>query len=186
MQRNVNVVEDLDGKKIVVIHDIIFKGKRTMEWTDVEAYLKRFVGEEHIIENTKDLVYIGPDLPDEYAHSNYTMLLRGANAKAKANAAQGIPEMLLIANEREYEENRKDKHSKNAKYGWYSYVTRFALPVYGENGDIERYNVFRAIMLVRHAEDNKLYLYDIMNTNKGKSNIFHYEFIIQKKNLFIR
>lgn len=35
MQRNVNVVEDLDGKKIVVIHDIIFKGKRTMEWTDV-------------------------------------------------------------------------------------------------------------------------------------------------------
>ena len=41
MQRNVNVVEDLDGKKIVVIHDIIFKGKRTMEWTDVEAYLKR-------------------------------------------------------------------------------------------------------------------------------------------------
>ena len=47
------------------------------------------------------------------------MLLRGANAKAKANAAQGIPEMLLIANEREFEENRKDKHSKNAKYGWW-------------------------------------------------------------------
>lgn len=46
MQRKVNVVEDLDGNKIVVIHDIIFKGKRTMEWTDVEAYLKRFVGEE--------------------------------------------------------------------------------------------------------------------------------------------
>ena len=65
------------------------------------------------------LVYIGPDLPDEYTHSNYTMLLRGANAKAKANAAQGIPEMLLIANEREFEENRKDKHSKNAKYGWW-------------------------------------------------------------------
>lgn len=32
--------------------------------------------------------------------------------------------MLLIANEREFEENRKDKYSKNAKYGWYSYVTR--------------------------------------------------------------
>lgn len=29
----------------------------------------------------------------------------------------------MIANEREFEENRKDKHSKNAKYGWYSYVT---------------------------------------------------------------
>ena len=168
MQRKVNVVEDLDGNKIVVIHDIIFKGKRTMEWTDVEAYLKRFVGEEHIIENTGDLVYIGTDLPDEYTHSNYTMLLRGANAKAKANAVQGIPEMLMIANEREFEDNRKEKHSKNAKFGWYSYVTRFALPVYGENEEIERYNVFRAIMLVRHAEDNKLYLYDIMKIKKEK------------------
>ena len=126
-----------------------------------------------------DLVYIGPDLPDEYTHSNYTMLLRGANAKAKANAAQGIPEMLLIANEREFEKNRKDKHSKNAKYGWYSYVTRFALPVYGENGDIERYNVFRAIMLVRHAEDNKLYLYDIMKIKKETSNLFQSEDLTQ-------
>ena len=56
MQRKVNVVEDLDGNKIVVIHDTIFKGKRTMEWTDVEEYLKRFVGEEHIIEDTGDVV----------------------------------------------------------------------------------------------------------------------------------
>ena len=119
MQRKVNVVDDLDGNKIVFIRDIVFKGKRSVEWSDVEAYLKRFVGEEHIVEDTGDLVQIGPDLPDEYTHSNYTMLLRGANAKAKANAAQGIPEMLLIANEREFEENRKDKHSKNAKYGWW-------------------------------------------------------------------
>ena len=55
MERKVNVVEDLDGNKIVVIHDIIFKGKRTMEWTDVEEYLKRFVGEEHIIEDSVDV-----------------------------------------------------------------------------------------------------------------------------------
>lgn len=46
MQRKVNVVEDLDGNKIVFIHDIVFKGKRSVEWSDVEAYLKRFVGEE--------------------------------------------------------------------------------------------------------------------------------------------
>lgn len=179
MQRKVNVVEDLDGNKIVFIHDIVFKGKRSVEWSDVEAYLKRFVGEEHIVEDTGDLVYIGPDLLDEYTHSNYTMLLRGANAKAKANAAQGIPEMLLSANEREFEENRKDKHSKNAKYGWYSYVTRFALPVYEENGNIERYNVFRAIMLVRHAEDDKLYLYDIIKIKKETSNLFQSEDLTQ-------
>lgn len=97
---------------------------------------------------------------------------KGANAKAKANAAQGIPEMLVIANDKEYEENRKDKHSKDAKYGWYSYTIRFALPVYGKNNDIERYNVFRAIMLIRHAEDNRLYLYDIMKIKKETSTHF--------------
>ena len=40
MQRKVNVVEDLDGSKIVVIHDIRFKGRQAIEWNDVEQYLK--------------------------------------------------------------------------------------------------------------------------------------------------
>ncbi len=40
------------------------------------------------------------------------------------------------------------------------------------NNEIERYNVFRAIMLVRHAEDNRLYLYDIMKIKKETSTLF--------------
>ncbi len=172
MERKIDVVEDLNGNSIVVIHDVIFKGRRSMDWADVEEYLKQFIGECYFVENTKDMIYIGPDLPDEYAHSNYTKILKGSNAKAKANAVQGIPEMLLIANEREFEDNRKDKHIKDAKYGWYSYVSRFAMPVYDENEEIERYNVFRAIMLVRHAEDNKLYLYDIIKIKKETSTLF--------------
>ena len=54
MPRKVNVVEDLEGNKIVVIHDVIFQGKRSVEWVDVEQYLKRFVGEEYTIEETGD------------------------------------------------------------------------------------------------------------------------------------
>ena len=53
-----------------------------------------------------------------------------------------------------------------------AYVTRVALAVYEENGAIERYNVFRAILLVRHAEDGKMYLYDIMNIKKETSTHF--------------
>ena len=34
MQRKVNVVEDLDGNKIVVIHDIRFKGRQAIEWNN--------------------------------------------------------------------------------------------------------------------------------------------------------
>lgn len=62
--------------KIVLIQDVIFKGKRSLEWADVEAYLKQFVGEVYTVEKTADLVYIGKDLPDEYTHSNYTVILK--------------------------------------------------------------------------------------------------------------
>ena len=111
-------------------------------------------------------------MPDEYSHSEYTRVLRGANAKAKANAAQGIPELLEIASGKEYKENYKEKHNMDAKYGWYKYDSRFALPVFDKDGELERYNVFHVIMIVRHSHDGKLYLYDIMNIKKETSNLF--------------
>ena len=67
MGRNVNIVEDLNGKKIVVIHDIRFRGKRKIDWGEVEEYLKEYVGDFYEIANTNDIVYIGEELPDEYS-----------------------------------------------------------------------------------------------------------------------
>lgn len=166
------IIEDKDGKRVVVIEDVKFKGKRAVDWGDVEQYLKRYVGEFYTVADTKDVVYVGTDFPDEYAHSNYTNYLRGTNAKAKANAAQGLPELLEIASGKKFENNRKEKHNKDAKHGWYSYESRFAMPVYNDSGELERYNVFRVYLLVRHAKDQKLYLYDIMNIKKETSNLF--------------
>lgn len=170
--RKVNIIEDLDGNKIVFIHDIIFKNKKSIDWDDVEAYLKRFVGEFYTIEASNDIVYIGSDLPDEYAHSNYTNILKGANAKAKANAVQGMPELINIAFNRQFEKNRKEKHMQDAKYGWYSYDSKFAIPVFNQEGLVERYNVFHTALLVRHDKDGKLYLYDIMKIKKETSILF--------------
>lgn len=167
-----NVITDLNGNKIVVVNDIIFKGKRNVNWKDVEEYLRQYVGEFYEIADTKEIIYIGSDLPDEYSNSNYTHCLKGASAKAKANAAQGLPEMIEIATGKQFEANRKEKHSKDAQYGWYRYDSRFALPVFGENGDVERYNVFHVLMLMRHAKDDKIYLYDIMEIKKETSNLF--------------
>ena len=169
MARKVNVIEDLNGKKTVFIHDILFKGKRAVNWEEVEKYLRQYVGEFYQIEDCNKMIYIGSDLPDEDTHSNYTRIFKGANAKAKANATQGLPELLKIATNEVYEDNRKEKHSKDAKYGWYSYDSRFALPVFGDDGEIERYNVFNVAMLVRHDEDGKYYLYDIMKIKKKRA-----------------
>jgi hypothetical protein len=172
VDRNVNIIKDLNGNKIAVVNDIVFKGKRNVDWNDVEQYLRQYVGEFYQIADTKDVVYIGSDLPDEYANSNYTHCLKGASAKAKANAAQGLPEMIEIASGKQFEENRKEKHNKDAQYGWYRYESRFALPVFSEEGEVERYNVFHVLMLMRHAKDKKLYLYDIIEIKKETSNLF--------------
>ena len=165
-QRNIAVIQDVDGNNIVVINDIIFKGKRSITWSDVEEYLRRYVGEFYSIAETGDIVYIGTDLPDEYAGSNYTKHIKGTVAKAKANAAQAIPEIIEIATSKTVEENKKEKHSRNAKNGWYRYDTRFALPVYDESGEVERYNVFSARLLIRHAASGKMYLYDVLEIKK--------------------
>ena len=170
--RNVNIIKDLEGNKIVIINDIAFKGKRAINWTDVEEYLRQYVGEFYEIAESEDIVYIGADLPDEYAHSEYTHVLKGANAKAKANAAQGLPELIEIATSKSYTQNWKEKHNKDAQKGWYKYESRFALPVFGENGDIDRYNVFHVVMVVRHSYNGKMYLYDILNIKKETSNLF--------------
>lgn len=62
------------------------------------------------------------------------------------------------------------KTNGNAKYDCYRYDSRFALPVYNKNGDVERYNVFHASMIVRHSENGKKYLYDIIDIKKEMSN----------------
>ena len=172
MKRKVNVIEDLEGKKIVIIHDILFGGKRTVNWENVKQYLQKYVGEVYKIEDTNDEIYIGQELPDEYAGSKYTYKLKGANAKAKANATQGIQELIEIATCKRFRENKGKKHKSNAKYGWYLYDARFALPVFSDDGEVERYNVFHAGLLVRHAADGKMYLYDIMEIKKETSNLF--------------
>lgn len=172
MERKVNIIHDLDGKEIVFIQDIVFKGRQNITWSDVETYLKQFVGECYEISDTKDLVYIGADLPDEYCRSEYTSGLKGANAKAKANAAQGIPELIEIATSKRFSANVKEKHNKDAKYGWYRYNSRFALPIFDNDGEIDHYNVFHVVMVVRHSHDGKLYLYDLVNIKKETSTPF--------------
>lgn len=166
--RNVNIITDADGKKLVLINDIRFKGKRQINWSDVKQYLRGYVGDYYEIEENAERIYIGSELPEEYTESESRKNLMGANAKAKANAATAIPELIQIASNPAFEENRKEKHAKNAKYGWYRYDVRFALPIYEENM-LVRYNIFHARLLINHAENDRKYLYDILAIKKETS-----------------
>lgn len=97
MKKTIEIMPDLEGRKIVVINDIRFKGKRNVNWEGVEKYLKEYVGRCYEIVDTSDKVFIGADFPSELKGSSDTKRLFGANAKAKANATQGIPVLLQCA-----------------------------------------------------------------------------------------
>lgn len=105
-------------------------------------------------------------MPDEYAKSKYTASLKGGLAKTKANAAQAIPELIEISVNPTYMVNHEKKHDKDAKFGWYRYDSRFAMAIYNREGDVEKYNVFKVRMIIRHDENGKKYLYDIINIKK--------------------
>ena len=74
---NTLTIEDESGKKVVVLPQIIFGGKRTMQWKEVENYLIQYVGKMVEVQETKDVVYIGRDFADEYTNSIYTKKLKG-------------------------------------------------------------------------------------------------------------
>lgn len=163
------IVSDPDGKNIVLINDIRFKSRRRIDWKEIEDYLKQYIGEYYEILETSEKIYIGPDFPDEYAHSKDTKSSKGANEKAKANAVIAIGKLIEIATDKTASPDYSEKHGNKAKYGWYRYNTRFGIPVYNESGTLERYNIFRARVLVRRDKEGMLYLYDVVTIKKETS-----------------
>ena len=137
--------------------------------TDDEIIIIDPMNEYFEISETSEKIYIGSDFPDEFSHSNDTKGLKGANMKAKANITPAIGELIQIASEKAQYPDYNNKHGAKAKFGWYRYNTRFGIPVYDEDGNLERYNIFSTRMLVRCDADGKLYLYDLVRTKKETS-----------------
>lgn len=99
---NVSIIIDAEGNKVVVINDLRFKRSKKVEWNTVENYLKEYIGDCAEILDANEMVYIGSDFPDEYAHSKDTKVLRGPNEYAKANASVAIKELIQIATDKAF------------------------------------------------------------------------------------
>ena len=161
-----DIVMNEKGQKVVRIDTILFSSKWKIDWAGVEDYLKRYVGNKYVIDETDDFVYIGTDFPDEYANSQYSAKAFGTIGKAKANAAQVISELVSIATNIVFRENTEEKHSSNAKYGWYRCTIRFSLPTCDDKGNVVGRNYFQGRMIIRCNADGRKYLYDIIDIKK--------------------
>ena len=143
----------------------------TRNYATAEAYLKTLVNAEHpfstILVDAQP-VYVGKDLPGEYKSSEYTKTMKPALRTIKMQAATNLDEMLLLAENGEWRENVKPKHSKAAQNGWYRYETQFAVPVLNAKKAIDHYTVYGGTLLIRNDADGKSYLYDLLDVEKKK------------------
>lgn len=143
----------------------------TRDFKAAEAYLKTLVDADHpfstILADAQP-VYVGKDLPGEYKSSEYTKTMKPALRKIKMQAATNLDEMLLLAENGEWRENVKPKHSKDAQNGWYRYDTKFAVPILNAKKAIDHYTVYGGALLIRNDADGKSYLYDLLDVEKKK------------------
>ena len=84
INKSINIVTDLDGRKIALINDIRFQSRRSIDWDTIEECLKEYVGEYFEIIETSERVYIGTDFPDEFSHSKDKKSLKGSKCESKS------------------------------------------------------------------------------------------------------
>ena len=161
-------MENIEIRNIPVVENIIFSGKQNIPWKCVEKYLKSYVGLVVKVEEYQYKIVIAGNFPDEYTGSKYTKSLRGAVAKAKANAVQVIEPMIQYATNRRWTENKSKKYKKDASEGWYRYDTKFYIQVQSSNEFNRRLNLYSASIIVRMTLDG-LFLYDVINIKKEAS-----------------
>lgn len=161
-------MRDKKIEQIAYIEDIIFVNKQNIPWNQVEQYLKKYINTTYTVNETGDIINIAGDFPDEYAESKYTKNLRGNIAKAKANAAQVVGKMVVIATNKRWVENKAQKHRKDASEGWYRYDSYFGMPVKGSEEEYQRVNIYKATLVVRSSFKG-LFLYDVINIKKEAS-----------------
>ena len=164
------IIRDEKGKAIVVIPNVIFKNKQDIDWNAVEKYLEQRIKDVVLNIESQDVIYLGKKFSEEYTRSKDTRNARGARAKAKANAVQGIHEIVENATDRVYVTNKKKKHEKEAENGWYYYTARFAIPCYINGRKTDMYNIYKGRLVVNHSFNGKLFLYDLVDIKKEASN----------------
>lgn len=158
-----SVQDDGQGGKIAVIDRTAagFAPLRTPK--EVTTYLKRHIGELYQVISDESPVYLGKDLPKEYARSKSAARLRATDKEtynAKNDAAQEIGDILTLAQNGRHEETRHPGN-KDAELGMYRYDIRFIVQ------DADGATGYKGEMVVRHAKNGEKYLYDIVNVKKN-------------------
>ena len=163
-----DVIFDNDGKfNRVRINENIFSNNTNNQSISkvIHDYLVQHIGQYYYIIESGQKVYLGKDLPNEYAYSKSSQRLLITEKLAKGRAASGLQQIIENATNKQYKANYKNKHTTDGKYGFYKYDTRFS---FIQNG---KENIYKGTVLIRNDANGKKYLYDILDIKKVGSNL---------------
>lgn len=128
----------------------------------IKKYLEQHIGEVYTIIESGQKVYLGEDLPGEYAYSKSAESLPTAQKLAKGRASSNLKEIIENATNRQWQKNKKEEHRIDAKYGFYRYDANFSFEYKGKE------KIYKATILIRNDANGKKYLYDILNIRPQK------------------
>ena len=160
-----SIKKDTKGNNVVVIDESVINANTPNIRKAIADEIKTHIGEYYRIAESGYKIYLGKDLPGEYTRSKSAASLEKKLYIDKGKATANIDELIEIATNRSWVANRKEKHNKDAKYGWYKYDTRFAIPVI-KDGKIERYIGYKANLIIRNDTNGKKYLYDMIKIER--------------------
>ena len=122
--------------------------------------IKNQKGVSYKITETNNNVFIDKKTAYEFVYSKSSVLNNKQQKLIKSKLSKYLKEVINNSNDRKFVNYKKKKHIKDAKYGFYKYKITFSIL----NKGVE--NFYEAIVLIRNSEDNKKYLYDILNIKK--------------------
>lgn len=117
-------------------------------------------GEVYKITETNNSVIIDKKTSKEYTFSKYSRKLDAENKKVKGILSKYLKEIISNSFDRRFVNNKKAKHVKDAKYGFYRYKIVFSIK------DDVKENIYEAVVLIRNDANTKKYLYDILDIKK--------------------
>lgn len=140
----------------VKINDDIFENNNGKSISKtIYDYIEKHIGDVYTNIESGQKVYLGKDLPSEYAYSESSKFLPIQKKLAKGRATTNFKEIIENASNRRWQKNTKSKHELDAKYGFYKYDTTFSFDYN------DRENIYTATILIRNDANGKKYLYDI-------------------------
>ena len=157
----------LNDCKVIYNNDGSFNRLRISDEMFVSIYdkktkekLKKMIGKRYSIIENGHIVSVGPEFPGEFLYSKSTLSLSKKDKFIKFYILNYLEQMLLYSSGKTWEKNKKKKHEKDSKYGFYKREVTFSIVI---NNKEKHY---LCNLLIRNAYNKKKFLYDDLGIKK--------------------